>query len=301
MSLGQSKFWCFTINNPKKNYKDLDGLKKWDYLVVGNEIGEHGTPHLQCFIAFKTRTKFSTIKNQLPRAHIEKMMGNPKQASTYCMKDGNYEIFGELPDYSGGATGGEKKAINYRRIIDLAETSDFNTIKEENPGLYFRHYPTIKRIAMDNPVMPEDNDELKNEWIWGKTGLGKSKTARKENPGYYIKSHNKWWMGYRGEKVAIIDDISRTEATWLGEHLKQWSDHYSFPSETKGDGKVIRPEKIVCTSNYSIETLWGHDEDLCESIKRRFKVRHFVEPFPKKVSSPIVIEDGYDSDISSIP
>ena len=150
---------------------------------------------------------------------------------------------------------------------------------------------------MDNPKTPEMLDKLTNEWIWGKTGLGKSFTARKENPGFYIKSHNKWWLGYRGEDCIIIDDVSRTEATWLGEHLKQWADHYPFPSETKGDGKVIRPKKIVVTSNYSIDDLWGHDEDLCDSIKRRFKVRHIVNPFPR-LMEPILVDE--DSDITEI-
>jgi len=163
-------------------------------------------------------------------------------------------------------------------------------------------------MAMDNPKIPDSIPVLKNEWIWGKTGLGKSSTARKENPGFYIKSHNKWWLGYKGEDCVILDDISRSEANWLGEHLKQWADHYPFPSETKGDGMVIRPKKIVVTSNYSIDDLWGHDEDLCDALKRRFKVRHIVQPFPKPIivvdeeeDAVVVVTDGYDSDISELP
>jgi hypothetical protein len=291
LNAGKSKYWCFTINSTW-NLDALDNVKNWCYLVAGREVcPETRRKHLQCFVVYNVRTAFSTVKRQLPTAHIEKMMGTPQEASDYCKKDGDFEEFGKLPDYTGGASGGRKKAINYKSIIQLAEDHDFATLKENHPGEYFRHYHTIKRIAMDNPKPVEALDELKHEWIWGKSGLGKSYTARQENPGLYIKSHNKWWLGYKGESAVLIDDLSKTEAAWFGEHLKQWCDHYPFPAETKGDGMVIRPEKIIVTSNYTIEELWGHDENLCEAITRRFKVRHFVQPFqaPKK-PAPVPIQ-----------
>jgi len=308
--MSRSRCWCFTINNYKKNLKDLDKCKDWQYMIVGHEVGEEGTPHLQGFVIFNKRIMFNTVKKYLPKAHIEVMQGNSLQASDYCKKDGNWELFGEFEMISskGGACGGDKKAINYRRVIELAEKAEMGTIRDEDPGVYFRHYHTIKRIAMDNPIIPATLPRLQNEWIWGKTGLGKSSTARRENPGFYIKSHNKWWLGYKGEDCVILDDISRSEANWLGEHLKQWADHYPFPSETKGDGMVIRPKKIVVTSNYSIDDLWGHDEDLCDALKRRFKIRHIIEPFPKPATimideeedRAIVLTDGYDSDITEL-
>lgn len=281
LNLGQSKYWCFTINNPKPNYADLKPIKKWEYMVVGNEVGDNGTPHLQGFVIYQTRTRFATVKSQIPMAHIEKMHGTPQQASDYCKKDGNFEEFGTMPDYKGGATGGEKKAENYRRMIKQCEEGDLDTLKEENPASYFLHYSTVKRIQLDAPQKQSDLDELQNEWIWGKTGLGKSYMARHENPGYYTKTHNKQWNSYNGEKVAIIDDLSLTASNWIGEHLKQWADHYAFPADCKYSQKQLRPSKIVVTSNYSIEEMFAHDETLCEAVLRRFKVRHIIEPFPE--------------------
>lgn len=283
-----SRCWCFTINGTH-NYDHINYVRNWDYIVAGREVAKSGTRHLQCFVIYKTRTKFSTVKRQLPTAHIERMMGTSQQAADYCKKDGEFSEFGVLDGsivgYKNAAAGGKQSKVNYDKIISMAEKHDFKGIREEDPGVYFRSYHTIKRIAMDNPLPVADNDVLTNEWIWGETGIGKSRAARLENPGYYIKSHNKWWLGYKGEDVVLIDDISKTEAQWFGEHLKQWSDHYAVPTETKGDGMVIRPKKIVVTSNYSIEELWGHDEHLCKSLKRRFKERHMVQPFvPPKVA-----------------
>lgn len=279
----QSKYWVFTINNPKPDYADVHGAKKWSYMVIGKEVGDEGTPHLQGFIEYETRTRFSTVKKQLPRAHIEPMYGTTTEAINYCKKDGDWEEYGQVPPENtraGGASGGKAKMERYKSAISLAKKGDFDKMETDHPDMYWNNYHTMKRIAMDNPKKVEKLDKLDNEWIYGAPGLGKSWAAREENPGYYIKSHNKWWLGYRGEDVVIIDDISPHEGQFMGEHLKQWADIYPVPTETKGDGMVIRPKKIVITSNYSIEEIWGHDPVLVEALKRRFKERHIVNPFP---------------------
>lgn len=278
----RSKYWVFTINNPKANYKDVHGFKDWDYMIVGNEVGDEGTPHLQGFVSFKSRTRFSTVKKQAPRAHIEPMYGTTKEAIDYCKKDGNWEEYGETPvdtTRGGGRAGGKVKMERYKSAIKLAKVGDFDQMQEDHPDMYWNNYHTMKRIAMDNPKPLKFLDKLDNEWIWGAPGLGKSWAAREENPGYYIKSHNKWWLGYKGEEVVILDDLSKTQG-YMGEFLKLWADIYPVPTETKGDGMVIRPKKIIVTSNYSIEDIWGDDEVLCEALNRRFKVRHIINPFP---------------------
>lgn len=301
-----SRCWCFTLNGTH-DYAKLDAVKKWSYMVAGREHADTtGKKHLQCFVIYEKRTKFSTVKIQLPTAHIERMMGSSKQASDYCKKDGDFQEFGVFEDingYKNAGAGGVQSKINYDRIISLAENHEIKKIRDEEPGVYFRGYHTIKRIAMDNPLPVKDLDVLDNEWIWGASGLGKSRTARLENPGYYIKSHNKWWLGYKGEDTILIDDVSKTER-WLGEFLKQWADHYPIPTETKGDGMVVRPKRIIVTSNYSIEDIWGDDPHLCEALNRRFKIRHVVAPFPCAVPGwvppqpAIVIPD--DDDYSEV-
>lgn len=282
MESSMSRCWCFTVNNPKPNYEDLYSVDKWQYMVVGREQGEKGTYHLQGFVIYKSRTRFSTVKKQMPKAHIERMRGTSAEAADYCKKEGAFEEYGdfELIHPTGGKCGGLKKAERYKNLIRLSKKHEFDKIEEEYPINYWSNYHTMKRIAMDNPIVATTLDKLTNEWIWGKTGVGKSSAARLENPGAYIKSHNKWWCGYQGEKVAIIDDLSKTDAQWMGEHLKQWADHYPFPAEVKYTQNILRPEKIVVTSNYSIEDLFGHDEDLVAALKRRFKVRHIIDPFP---------------------
>ncbi len=94
-----------------------------------------------------------------------------------------------------------------------------------------RYYHSYKRIFQDNPAPPADLEEVCGEWILGPTGIGKSYTARSENPGFFDKPINKWWDGYRGEEVVIVDDVDLHHKEWIGEKLKRWADRYSFPAE----------------------------------------------------------------------
>lgn len=89
---------CFTLNN----YTDLElttllqEFSKYHY-IIGKEVGENGTPHLQGYIEFGNPLKFRTVKRLLPRAHIERAKGSKLQNITYCSKDGDYITNFPLP------------------------------------------------------------------------------------------------------------------------------------------------------------------------------------------------------------
>lgn len=85
--------WCFTWNNyPDGSIGSIIGLlSPEDKYVIGYEIGESGTPHLQGFIKFKKKCrpmeKFRQLSNKI---HWEKTKGNDEQNYNYCTKDGEY-------------------------------------------------------------------------------------------------------------------------------------------------------------------------------------------------------------------
>lgn len=98
---------------------------------------------------------------------------------------------------------------------------------------------------------PMNLEVLDNYWFVGLPGTGKSRGARLRWPGLYNKPLNKWWTEYAGQETVLLDDFSLEHAC-LGAHVKHWADHYPFTAESKGGGCVIRPKRIVVTSNYSV-------------------------------------------------
>lgn len=71
-----------------------------------------------------------------------------------------------------------------------------------------QHYANLQKIKKDNLVV-QDKDHLRGVWIWGKSGVGKSRKAREDYPDHYPKLCNKWWDGYQGQRHVIMDDIGK--------------------------------------------------------------------------------------------
>lgn len=100
---------CFTLNNYEES--EIDALCNWlDYLaekvlyaIIGQEIGESGTPHLQGFISLchtHLKAKDGIIRwwkaqPGLGRAHLEASRGTDFENEIYCSKDGPYMSWGE--------------------------------------------------------------------------------------------------------------------------------------------------------------------------------------------------------------
>lgn len=86
------KNWCFTLNNyTDEEYGSIvphfEGLGKY---IIGKEIGENGTPHLQGFLSANKKVRFETLKKVYPRLHLEASRGSMKQNYEYCSKDGDF-------------------------------------------------------------------------------------------------------------------------------------------------------------------------------------------------------------------
>jgi hypothetical protein len=95
------KHWVFTLNNPLPDDQGGLWLPPYDYAVLGNEVGESGTPHIQGYVIFKNKLRLNQLKTHSPqgqRAHWEpqSQYSTPAQAADYCMKDGDFKEFGEL-------------------------------------------------------------------------------------------------------------------------------------------------------------------------------------------------------------
>lgn len=90
----KSRRWIFVINNYTNEMFDTLTRtfkeKKWIY-VMGKEVGEKGTPHIQGYLEAKNAIRFNTLKKMMPTAHIEKAKGTREDNLTYCSKEGQAE------------------------------------------------------------------------------------------------------------------------------------------------------------------------------------------------------------------
>lgn len=260
--VGRYRGWCFTLNNfTEEEYETLLGTV-CQYIVIGKETGESGTPHLQGFLYFENKKSLSQVKRLQPRAHWESAKGNSEQNFDYCSKDGDFQERGVRP--MTPKRKGEVEIERFEQAWASAKAGDIDSIPAD---ICIRFYRTLKEIGKDYMVRRDDGDSVTGVWICGLAGCGKSRRARAEYPLAYLKMCNKWWDGYQGEENVIIDDFGR-EHKVLGHHLKIWADRYAFLAETKGGAIQIRPKFIVVTSQYHIADIF-EDAETCAAITRR--------------------------------
>lgn len=287
-SNSRSRGWVYTLNNWTDEQWEALREITCRYHVIGKEVGECGTPHLQAYIHFAEACTFRSIKKKLFTAHIEKLHGSPEDAANYCKKgeqpkDEWKELKHRGPNWGLNADFWETGELPHQGKRNdweaIREMSKSGCTRKDLVDQHFKKvcmYPGILRnLEILRPALT-DRATLANYWYYGAPGLGKTSKARRENPGLYQKLKNKWWDHYDGQEVVLIDEWRPDDSSMVDE-LNRWADHYPMQVETKGGMMEIRPQKIIVTSNYSIEECFQSlGQVTLDSVKRRFKVVHFV-------------------------
>jgi len=270
MSDGRSLGWCFTLNNPDNTVDNYEKIQTdAAYLIVGKEVGEEGTPHHQGYVYFKTKKSLKQMKVYVPRAHWETQKGSFEQAIEYCKKDEDFIEFGTPP-----MSKKRKGECGKEFWDDVKKKAKAGQLDEIDSKVFVTHFNTLTKIATKYAPMPPDLDyPICGEWFYGPTRTGKSRTAREENPGAYLKKCTKWWDNYQEQDSVIIEDFDKQHA-YLGPELKVWGDRYAFPAEVKGGQINLRPKKIIVTSNWHPNEIWT-DHQTLGPILERFTLRHF--------------------------
>lgn len=268
--------WCFTANNYSQTLLDLLGHLSCKYLVYGKEIApETGTPHLQGYVVFRSGRTHSAVRGSLPGCHISVARGTASQNYDYCTKEGDFIEIGSRP------TDPRERGQRERdRFADAWTSATEGRILEIPEDIRIRYYGTLKRIARDYQASVSELESTCGIWIYGESGAGKTRSVYRRYPDAYPKPMSKWWDGYKGEEIVLLDDVDPESAHFLRRFLKIWGDRYQFVAEEKGGSRRIRPKKFIVTSQYSIEQVF-QDEETRKAIRRRF----------------IVIEKNKDQDI----
>ena len=294
--MARVRSFSFTFNN----YTD-EGITRikeltFKYLVFGKETSESGTPHLQGAITFKNQRSIKSVIKIMTGCHVEAAK-DPVQLMLYCKKGKQpHEEWDELgvdgPDYgkdadvyesgtapqtsaAGGTTGGQMEKDRYKRAYEFAKAGDLESIDAD---ILVRNYGTFKKIKQEFQVVPAELATLDFHWYFGPSGTGKSKQARADYPGAYIKNSNKWWDGYVNQRAVIIEEWDPS-LSCMASFMKKWCDHYAFNAETKGGTLMARPTTIIVTSNYTIRECFPEPQAHLP-LERRFTVKTFQAENP---------------------
>lgn len=274
----RSRNWVFTLNNYTED--DVLYLSAMPFsgepehpvgVAFSREVAPTtGTPHLQGFMHFKNAVRPSTLHSLLQvQFYVAPMRGRMEENEAYCSKANSLEIFGEMPKRNE-ANGADEKD-RWDEILQNAKDNKIDSIESK---VVVQHYRTLKMIAKDYMKAPEDLDDVCGIWIFGPSGVGKSRLIRHWfGNSLYDKLPDKWFDGYQGEAVVHVEDLDVYHVA-LGHFLKRWADRYSFHAEIKGSAMLIRPQYVCVTSQYSISEIFGKDQHTVDALARRFKVYH---------------------------
>lgn len=132
----------------------------------------------------------------IPGAHIEKAK-NAMSLWNYCGKSDS-RIEGPLEHGVPPAARNVKGDTKERNQMILK----MGVVKAVEEGyIPIEKFKQVKQSLDLFHVMKSDHKSLEaldNEWHWGATGTGKSRTVREKYPDAYIKGNNIWWDGYDG-------------------------------------------------------------------------------------------------------
>jgi len=258
-------------------------------IMVAKELHMDGLPHIHVFLTAKKKVDVSrpTYFDVGGYHGNYQTARNSDDVVTYINKsDKEPYVYGQY--IGNNQTAVQKRAIQNKALLgkSLPDLVDEGLI---HISQYKQMKEAIQAYTLDKTLVP---DIIPREciWIYGKPGIGKSLYVRDNHPQVaYFKAQNKWWDGYTGEKVVLLDDFDMG-GQCLGHYLKIWADQYSFVAEVKGG--TIKPtyEKLYITSNYLPREIWCPGEDqtkwdtqMTAAIERRFRIVEPVGPLHETV------------------
>lgn len=253
----RARSWCFTLNNwtPEEYASIFD----WDvkFLVVGKEVGdEEGTPHLQGYVEWKNAKTLRQCKAKNDRAHWEIREATAKQAADYCRKDGDFEEKGE--ESQQGARTDLHELVD--RIMG-GETAE--EVILSNPRRAWLYQTHIQRLA--GMRMQHRTNKPKIVWLWGPSGVGKTRMVMTEHQSVYIKDGTRWWDGYTQQEAILLDDFDGNNVNYRD--FLRLLDRNPYRGETKGSYVPINSPYIYITCEHHPSEYWK-DNELHQVMRR---------------------------------
>ena len=260
--------WCFTLNNYTNLIEKIEQAKRW---VIGEEIGEQGTKHLQGYVEFKTKIRFNTVKNRLPNgAHIEPANGSPEQNYNYCIKEGKYKTFGTFSfkqnsseEVIDGLLKGDKlveRSIHYIRYKKSYDEIVSKIKADERKEELRQEYEKLELSELQLDIVDYLAGQPARQVLWVTDidgGTGKSTLARYlwllcgfQLFDGIMKSCDIAFM-LDPECCGFVLDVTRDNANYFNyTTLEQLKNGYITTGKYAGRTVFFKPKPVVIFSNF---------------------------------------------------
>lgn len=242
------RHWAFTLNNyGSVDIELLRTLSETDtvqVMVVGREVGESGTPHLQGHIGFSAPRRMSAVRALFAGRNPHLEPARDVEASIrYCRKSGDVAI--DIDKRSPG------RRTDIERLICALDEGGLMQARQDCPQVLIR-YPAGAKLLCSLADCPDRNDFRVLCFI-GPAGCGKSMAARTYSP-YSWTSGGDWFDGYNGEATILLDDFQGDKSgLTLGLFLRL-ADRGQLRLPIKGSMVVARHTTLIITSNNAPHT-----------------------------------------------
>lgn len=245
--------------------------------------------HIHVYMAFSCRRRF-TYRQFIIKGLTANIVKSDPRVINYILKDKDkYELwdcrhFGfsneELNSFLNPQAKDDTKLKNQKYVDLFTGVLSLKEFIFSNP-FYVTQYTKIKNNLSsfwndlnDSRYRFADFESLhlKNYWIYGKTGIGKSFTSMLLWPNHFRKSAgDNWFDGYCGQTTVILEEFSSKSNLGNG-LLRILADPYKCLMQVKFGFVNMRHFRVVVLSNYSIDQMFHDPSDLTDyhNIKRRF-------------------------------
>jgi len=171
-------------------------------------------------------------------------------------------IHGRWPEAikDGGKSNGGGTPNAYKEMMtDVKSGLPLTAIKRKHADTYARYHGGVEKVAQAF-VTPKTWKPWVC-WLSGEAGTGKSRCASNLGESVFNKSSgNKWFDGYEGQTVAVLDDFRKH---WFPyDFLLKLLDHGECQVEVKGGMVQWRPKMVIITCHKHWRELFKYkDED----------------------------------------
>lgn len=275
----RSRRWCFTQNG--------EVPPEWDptwmtYLVYGVETAPTtGHIHYQGYVETATRITRNALsaKAGWEGIHLEVARGDGQSNVDYCCKDGQWVEWGELMNQ------GARHDLDQVVAEIISGDLTVRDVLLSNP-MQFHQYGRTLTAAEDARLLSETRGAWappQVAWFYGKSGAGKSRTARDEAAALgldvYVLSFNDhgWWDNYQGQKAILLDDYRGNLP--FGELLRMTDGYEYWVPRRNRPPRPLLATHIWITSRKQPEESYDRekygDEDMAQLYRRITDLRFF--------------------------